>query len=57
MADRGDRLAALGNGQVPRVVAEAWRCLTANAGVERHAPETYCGSEEAGVRVSDRTTC
>ena len=31
--------------------------MTSNAGVERHAPETYCGSEEAGVRVSDRTTC
>ena len=30
MADRSDRLAALGNGQVPRVVAEAWRLLTAN---------------------------
>jgi len=28
MADRGDRLAAIGNGQVPRVVAEAWRLLT-----------------------------
>jgi len=31
MANRSDRLAALGNGQVPRVVAEAWRLLTANA--------------------------
>ena len=31
MADRGDRLAAIGNGQVPRVVAEAWRLMTANA--------------------------
>ena len=29
MANRSDRLAALGNGQVPRVVAEAWRLLTA----------------------------
>jgi len=28
MADRGDRLAALGNGQVPRVAATAWRLLT-----------------------------
>lgn len=28
-----------------------------NAGVERHAPETDCGSDEAGVRVSARTTC
>ena len=33
MADRSDRLAAIGNGQVPRVVAEAWRLLTANAEV------------------------
>jgi len=33
MADRGDRLAALGNGQVPRVAAEAWRILTHNATV------------------------
>ena len=31
LADRSDRLAAIGNGQVPRVVAEAWRMLTANA--------------------------
>ena len=30
LADRSDRLAAIGNGQVPRVVAEAWRLLTAN---------------------------
>ena len=30
LADRSDRLAAIGNGQVPRVVAEAWRMLTAN---------------------------
>jgi DNA (cytosine-5)-methyltransferase 1 len=30
MADRGDRLAALGNGQVPLVAATAWRILTHN---------------------------
>jgi len=30
MADRGDRLAAIGNGQVPAVVAEAWRLLSHN---------------------------
>lgn len=30
MADRNDRLAALGNGQVPRVAATAWRILTNN---------------------------
>jgi hypothetical protein len=34
LADRSDRLAAIGNGQVPRVVAEAWRILTANAGIQ-----------------------
>lgn len=28
----------------------------AAAGVERHAPETNCGSDEAGVRVSARMT-
>lgn len=28
MADRGDRLSALGNGQVPAVAATAWRLLT-----------------------------
>ena len=30
LADRGDRLAAIGNGQVPRVVAAAWEMLTNN---------------------------
>lgn len=33
------------------------RELVHNAGVERHAPESDCGSDEAGVRVSARTTC
>lgn len=30
---------------------------TANAGVERHAPQTDCGSETDSNRVSARTTC
>ena len=30
LANRSDRLAAIGNGQVPRVVAEAWRLMIAN---------------------------
>lgn len=32
LADRVDRLKAIGNGQVPRVAAAAWRILTHNAG-------------------------
>ena len=31
VAHQVDRLAALGNGQVPAVAAAAWRILTANA--------------------------
>ena len=38
LADRSDRLAAIGNGQVPRVVAEAWRMLTANAELRGDGP-------------------
>lgn len=34
LADGVDRIGALGNGQVPRVVAIAWRVLTANAQVQ-----------------------
>ena len=34
-----DRLAAIGNGQVPRVAAAAWRLLTANTEDQRRPPE------------------
>ena len=46
LADRSDRLAAIGNGQVPRVVAEAWRMLTANALAQgREHSERPAGAE------------
>lgn len=43
-------LAALDGREWPQVVSP-------NAGVERHAPQTDCGSDEARNRVSARTTC
>ena len=35
LASRVDRITALGNGQVPRVVAAAWRHLAPNVQVQR----------------------
>lgn len=40
LADGVDRIGAIGNGQVPRVVAIAWRVLTAN---EKLQPRTEAG--------------
>ena len=40
VADRVDRLTAIGNGQVPLVAATAWRILTHNAMFRRPLPRT-----------------
>ncbi len=45
MADGVDRIGAIGNGQVPRVVAIAWRVLTANSDCTDPRRLSAAGSE------------
>lgn len=48
VADRVDRLRCLGNGQVPRVAAAAWRILTHNASLSGSAASAASGRSAAG---------
>lgn len=54
MADQVDRTHAVGNGQVPAVVALAWRLLTGGGGAERQGEETPTTQKECNGKPSDR---